>query len=918
MLAGRVGLSPVMVGRAAELDRLTRLLADRPATGPTVALVAGEAGVGKTRLVRELVERAPAGVPVLAAGADPGALGRRFELVVDALQHASAGDATVSALADRDRPLDERLTDALAAVRKLTAGGPALIVFEDLHWSDSESLLLFERLAEPDLGPILLVGTYRPDAVHRRHPVGELLPRLERRHSVTNLRLGRLTTLDVAAFVTAVYGRSPSFRVVEALHGRTGGNPFFLEEILTNAGDADIETLCDQPLPWSVADVVRGQLEDLDPSVRRIVEAAAVLGQRVSFDVLALVTRTSEDELIAVLRSLVSEGLLVEADPDVFSFRHALAREAVEGELLGRERRRLHRLALDALCEADSSDLAGIAHHAAGAGDAARLIEAARLGSQGYLRQGSSYQALQLAELGLGEAEDDEELLGVAARSAWLAGLLHDATEHNRQLLVVVRQRGDLEALSAALRLAMRLAWERGDFPEMVGVTDEVAALVDRLGPGGERGRAMALVAQANMLRDRTDDAVEWADRALAEAESTGDEGVRAAALVEKGSTLIVDAHRSEEGAELLAEAVELGERLGDDVVVARALHNLVRTDSRPRDPGVARVQLERMRAAAERVGYDSMAGAAHAQGLADLAEWDGDLDAAVAHLAEGRITDRGYLVTTKGSAYQVHEAGLALELGEIDRAALLTSSLRGTGGAKPTWYLGLEAHIAARRGDLVAARSAMAELIDLAADDWINPQPVHDIVAAALRAGITAAELRLLQATTRTSGLDGAAGGVLIEAQLAEAEGHHDDAYAGYTKAAIEAAGLFPSVRGTAHVGAARALIALGRADEAKEHVAAAEELLSRWRGWRVDELDAVRRRFGMGPAVAGPDALTRREREVVALLAEGLSNAEVAARLFISPKTAAVHVSNVLAKLEMSSRTEVAAWAIRDGLVG
>ena len=95
-----------------------------------------------------------------------------------------------------------------------------------------------------------------------------------------------------------------------------------------------------------------------------------------------------------------------------------------------------------------------------------------------------------------------------------------------------------------------------------------------------------------------------------------------------------------------------------------------------------------------------------------------------------------------------------------------------------------------------------------------------------------------------------------------------------------------------------------------------AAEELLARWGGWRVDELEAVRRRLGRGGPVDGPEALTPREREVVALIAEGLTNAELAGRLYISPKTAAVHVSNVLAKLGMASRTEVAAWAIREGL--
>ena len=144
-------------------------------------------------------------------------------------------------------------------------------MFEDLHWADLESLTVFEQLAEPGGGRLLVVGTYRPDGLSRRHPAAELLPRLERRHSVTHVQLGRLSPADVGAFLTAVYGEVPSFRVVEALHGRTGGNPFFLEELVASAGDRAADDLEAMPLPWTVAELVRAQLDELDPEVRGIV-----------------------------------------------------------------------------------------------------------------------------------------------------------------------------------------------------------------------------------------------------------------------------------------------------------------------------------------------------------------------------------------------------------------------------------------------------------------------------------------------------------------------------------------------------------------------------------------------------------------------------------------------------------------------
>src|SRR5262249_45081988 len=156
-------------------------------------------------------------------------------------------------------------------------------------WADSESAALFERLAEQP-GPRVLVGTYRPDEVASRHPVAALLARLERRHELTHIRLEGLDPGKTAALVASVIGHPVPYRVAASLHFRTGGNPFYLEELLRACGDADIEALADQPVPWSLAEVLRRQVDDLDPAQRQIVEAAAVLGHRIPFDLLAAVT----------------------------------------------------------------------------------------------------------------------------------------------------------------------------------------------------------------------------------------------------------------------------------------------------------------------------------------------------------------------------------------------------------------------------------------------------------------------------------------------------------------------------------------------------------------------------------------------------------------------------------------------------
>ncbi|MGH9193446.1 MAG: AAA family ATPase, partial [Acidimicrobiales bacterium] len=251
MLVGRSGLSPVMVGRGAELDRLVGLVDAR--SDPSVGLIAGEAGIGKTRLVQELVAHVPANTLVLAGQADPGAESRPMELFRDALgsvatragadADADRDTALLEAVDDAHRTADERVRAGVELVRRLTAGRAGVVVFEDLHWADSESLTVFEQLAEPGGGRLLVIGTYRPDGLSRRHPASSLLPRLERRHSITHIQLRRLSPADVNAFLTAVYGEVPSYPVVDALHTRTGGNPFFLEELVASAGDAPWEDL---------------------------------------------------------------------------------------------------------------------------------------------------------------------------------------------------------------------------------------------------------------------------------------------------------------------------------------------------------------------------------------------------------------------------------------------------------------------------------------------------------------------------------------------------------------------------------------------------------------------------------------------------------------------------------------------------
>jgi DNA-binding CsgD family transcriptional regulator len=905
----------MMIGRDHELRQLTQLVSSGR---PQVAILGGEPGIGKTRLVAELLESLPDEAVVLVGHAEPESLARPYEVLLDALDGWAGepvAEAELAALTDPARNPVERLHTGLEIVARCAGDRPAVIVFEDLHWVDSESAALFERLADRS-GSQLLVGTYRPDEITSRHPVSGLLARLERRHTVTHVRLERLSEADTASLLASVTGRPVGYRTVAALYHRTGGNPFFLEELLRCCEGAgmDVDSLCDEPLPWSLAEVLRRQLDDLDPDSQRILEAAAVLGQRVPFDLLATVTGTGEDELVTVLRKLVTRGVLVESGEDEFGFRHALVREALTDQMLGRQRRRLHEVALEALLAGGEPDPALVAHHAGAAGRYDEMVAAARRGAALYLSIGSAYQALRLAEQGLAEVGDDVELLRAAARAAWLAGLGEDAVGYARRWRDLAADPVDR---ADALYLLIRLAWESDDLAGMKALTEAIEATIGELAPGPDQARAMTAIAQSAVLCDQTGTAVAWADRALALADQLDLPEVRLAALVEKGLALADQPATAEQGRTILAGLVDEAEKRGEWVLAARALNMLVQAPAPGTSVPAQAEDLERMRLDAERAGFEWLAVAAYYGGRARLAVRDGNLSAAIAALTEARSRDRGYAHVRRGPRLLPHAvflAGLSLESGELDRVDELVAELAQAVELPPPTVPGLVFHAACRRGDPRAAELLDQVIERFAAEPlWRTGDHAHDLLSAARYAGLPLPRLRRLVEVSLPSDQEDD-WRTLVTAQLVEAAGDPAAALAGYRAAlAGDEPGpgwsLPPSVRGTAHVGAARCLLALDRPAEATAHAGAAAELLSRWSGWRVAQLSEVQARLGLTPPDGEPDvdALTPREREVALLLADGLTNTELARRLYISPRTAAVHVSHILRKLGVASRTEV-----------
>ena len=951
MTVVRSGLSLVMVGRAGELRRLQTMAEGM--TEPRVVLLHGEAGVGKSRLVREFVATLT-DHQVLAAHAEPGPLGRPFHLLHEAIERRVGSWTSIPPELSRSQealrvllgpvvPIlcsdpstdvtvggEQTLRAAVDLVRYLLDGRHGVLAAEDLHWADAESLRLIGRLATTADLPLLIVGTFRPGVAEGRL-LADMIDRVARQRLVEHIELAPLTETQVAEWLAAVYQSRVPWRVATDLARRTSGNPFFLEELVSSAPGVELEALCALPLPISVSEAVLRHLDGLPDTQRRIVDSAAVLGRRIPFDLLAVVSGAGEDDLIATMRELVERGLVTEIEPDVFSFRHALTREAVASRLLGRQRRRLHEKAHAALLEMGSDDWGALAYHAAGAHLWDDVVDAARRGAAVHLRTGSTYEALRLAELGLQEVDADAVLLELATRAAWACGLLANAANYATQWATLAEAGDNDGELSRALRALARLQWEVGDTDNHAALVTRLLGVADRLADGPDLAAVYSYVAEVRMLAGQSAEAVEWADRALAL--MADDDETRAAAMVNKGSAVFDIPGRFDEGAALLVASIDAAVAAGDVFSALRGLNNLLQAVLVRWPADQVWSHIARMTELVSSFGrhdwVSSLAGitaAYHSNALGDPLAARAVLDDALIDSTADAGGKRGWLFAER--------AWLAGELGDDDAMASASAmfaldpiTVGGTSGAQNHWSETLSMEAAARVGDVATVARRLA---DLGRRAVAAPTGVCDLsswtwgveLLAAVRAGVAPADvahvLELLFISPNRSIRDVDVGWALhVQAALAAASGEHEAAIDLYRSALAEPRRRPGAiVDADVRIGLARSLLVLGKIDEAQAAADEAEAFLARWTGWRRDELVSLQHRLASGGARVVSGQLTARELEVAALVAEGLSNSEIGRKLFISTKTASVHVSNILAKLSMTSRTQIAAWAVSEGV--
>lgn len=1004
-------ICPTLVGREPQLDAIRRVLARTREGSGTVTLIVGEAGVGKSRLLRAMMDEARAAgfftlhgacfeaersipyaplldlVRLFSASASPALVAHVFAPAASELVslfpelQPLLPDATPSPTSTPE--LDQRrLFHALAqAVTLVARTQPVLLAFEDVHWSDDATLELVFHLARTHMSlPVVIALTYRGEEAGPR--LTRLVADLERARMVTELPVDRLRREDVGAMLRAIFGAREKLgeEFLHLLHGLTEGNPFFVEETLKAlilAGDLapagggwHARPLERVRVPRTAVEAVRHRLASLSEPARAVASTAAVAGRRFDFDLLQTLTPHDERELLALVKELIAAQLVVEESADRFAFRHALTREAIYAELLARERVALHREVAAALERMHAQSLDGVvealAYHTWEAGDWERAASYAARAAQHALALSAPREAVAH----LDRAFAAEERAGVVpaielhlarGRANETLGEFQRANDDFAAALARARTTRNARAEWEALH-ALGMLWAARDYARAGEYRREALQAARALGDDSLVARSLNRVGNWHVNLDEPHAGLPHHEEALAIFERLGDE-----AGVAETVDLIAMAHHiggaQRPAAKYYERSVALFTAMDDRRALANALGLLALCgpsyQSSATTPGTSPVlgdDLHTLRAVrlAREIGW--RAGEAFLRFTsADCFAWLGEYDRALPLVREAlsQAEEIDHLQWTAGSLRLLGALSLDLLAPEIARDHLETAHRIAQQLGSPVWMRWTAAPLSlarARTGDL---RGAL------------------EVWERAARA-VGADELRALAGPGGPAPTLGERHLWLARANLALIEQRADAALEiAVARLASErdaGAGSEPSVPRLSLV-RGEALTALGRYEEA-EHVLArarAEAMAQSVKPvvWRVeaalghvyrlqrrrldarrafetarsiaDELAAtvpdeeLRARFQEGlnaliPSVPAPSparmakealgGLTRRERDVAALVAQGKANRAIARELGIGERTVEGYVASALGKLGFASRTQLAAWAVEKGI--
>ncbi len=965
-------MSPVFVGRAEELATLRRALERARAGGSATVLVGGEAGVGKTRLVKEFAAAAEGWRVLLGGCVELGTDGlpyAPFTAVLRALVRDMGRDAVAALvpggttrglarlLPEFGEPDDDgpearaRLFEQmLGLIERLAEDEPVLLVVEDAHWADrsTRDLLSFLVRYQRSDARLLMVVTYRSDELHRTHPLRPLLAELGRVAWVTRLELRRLTRREVVEQAAGILRREPSPADLDLIYSRSEGNPLFVEALLTEAGAG-------QAIPESLRDLLLAGVERLPEETKELLRVASAGGARIEHALLASVAGLDDGALDSALRPAVASNVLV-VDGEGYSFRHALIREALHDDLLPGEHTRLHTRFAEAL-ERDLSILPAprgaieLAHHWHAAHDSTwALISAWRAAAAA--RKAAAYDeqfAMLSRVLELWDQVPDAagrigadrvEVLRQAATAAWVAG------EFERGLALASTAIDEVdpgrEPIRAArlLRLRGLIRFDLGR-PGYLDDLRRAIPLVPSDEPSVLRAKMLHTLAVMISSRDMWEEKIANAREAMELARRLGQHDVEAHALV----TLTwascrfceIDAYLP-----AFAEARRLAVLGGDYNGMMRAI--ISETDALE---GAGRHEQAAERAGkgvaeAERYGLARTSGTFLSINLAEplvsLGRWDEALEV-IEHALElsPPAPNRASL---QGFAMEI-----ALARGRLEEADRLFGATRAVYSRGLHRGQAILPH-ARREIELAAAHGRLGDAVELAlrhlrdTDLRNDPRYSWPLLIAAARACRAAGDtgaLREIVAMAEGLEVDGdlqRAHRLTFEAltgdlggsagERAASTGVAWDPVAAWDAAAEAWRRLGqPYGEARALTDGAWAAVASGQRTGAGERLARARELAERLEAAPLlNEIAELARRAGVAVAREpqpqdSRHGLTARELEVLELLTAGRSNREIAAELFISVKTVSVHVSNILAKLGVASRGEAAATAHRLRLV-
>jgi DNA-binding CsgD family transcriptional regulator len=842
------------------LDELAALLTAAAGSGH-LAFIGGEAGIGKTVLVDAFCETHRRTTRVFTGACDSLSTPRPLGPLVDIARQTGGELRRVLASGGAREQVFDAVLDELGRGNK-----PAVLVFEDVHWADEATLDLLRFLARR-IGQLraLVIATYRDDEIGPRHPLRLVLGDLATVHAVRRLALPPLSESAVRHLA------GTSTLDAGALHRLTGGNPFFVSELLA---------VDERGIPATVRDAILARAARLSDAARAALEAAAVIGFRSELWLLAALLGPD----VAAIDECIAAGVL-RVEQHGFAFRHELTREAVLAATSPRRLLTLHRLALEAMrpTSGDADVLARLAHHAEMAGDreavlayapgAARRAEALKAH-----REAAAQYARALRWTGERATAERASLLEGLAYQCYLTDRHAEAVDAWTQALAIHRQVEDDRKEGAILSLLARPLWYLGRSPEAEAVATDALRVLERLPPGAELGWAYSELSRLRMLTYQHEESITWAEKALSLAAQVDDAGLVSHALNNRGLARVgLGDPRGYDDLERSLR-VALDENLEDHA--GRAYANLhanafgafqLALAERWTEEGIAYARDHDVET------YRLCLLAWHPLVLFYQGNWNEAADGAEALLMRPDLSPLyrlqallvlGRVRARRGDPEVDDALDAAIELAgptvDLDRRARVRAAR-----AEAAWIAGDRCRAAAEAHAEYVAVAACGDLWlagELAFWLWRTGQLTESPFAAEPFAQQIAGDWAAAAASWQALGCPYEAARALADSD--------DEATLRQALAEFNRLGARPMA-----VAVTRRLRALGA------------------------------RGIARGPhqtTRANPAHLTGREMEIWRLLGEGLRNAEIADRLSLSAKTVDHHVSAVLAKLGVRSRTE------------